>query len=419
MRSERPAVTRRRLLGDALAIGALLGAREAVASTTPATGPRSTAARLDWNVVLREARGQSVYFNAWAGDEAVNRFIAWTAGEVRRRFGIVLTHVRVNDPAEAVTRIVAERRAGRVQDGSTDLLWINGENFAALRTANLLHGPWADDVPNAVLLDRERNSTIVRDFTIPTDGYELAWGHSRFTFFYDSARIGAPPADPESLLRWIRANPGRFTYPQPPQFHGTSFLKQLLLAMQADRTPFAVPVTANFASLSAPLWAWLDAAHPHLWRAGRAFPASGPAQRRLLGDGDVDWAMGFNSAEASRAIASGEFPPSIRSLRFRAGALSNSHFVAIPFNARARAGAMVVANFLVSPEAQARKADERYWGDATVLAVDRLAPADRARFAALRPGPATLPASGPVLDEPHPSWMVALEREWARRYRGG
>lgn len=407
MRSDRPSQTRRRLLRDALALGALA-----------ATG-RASATRLDWSAVLREARGQSVYFNAWAGDEAVNRFIAWTAGEVRRRFAIALTHVRVNDPAEAVTRIVAERRAGRLRDGSTDLLWINGENFAALRAAGLLYGPWADDVPNAVLLDRERNPTIVRDFTIPTEGYELAWGNSRFTFFYDSARVARPPADPDALLAWIRANPGRFTYPQPPQFHGTSFLKQLLLAMRPDRAPFAVPVAADFGSLTAPLWAWLDAAHPRLWRAGRAFPASGPAQRRLLGDGEVDWAMGFNSAEASRAIASGEFPPSIRSLRFTAGALSNSHFVAIPFNARARAAAMVVANFLISPEAQARKADERYWGDATVLAVDRLPPADRARFTALRPGPATLPPVGPVLDEPHPSWMVALEREWARRYRRG
>jgi putative thiamine transport system substrate-binding protein len=411
MRSELPKVTRRRLLLDALALGALAAAGRA--------GAAGTTARLDWQAVLREARGQSVYFNAWAGDEAVNRFIAWTATEVRRRFGIALTHVRVNDPAEAVTRVIAERRAGRLQGGSTDLLWINGENFASLRAADLLFGPWADDVPNAALLDRERNPTIVRDFTIPTDGYELAWGNSRFTFFFDSARVARPPADPDSLLAWIRANPGRFTYPQPPQFHGTSFLKQLLLAMHTDRRPFATPVAGNFASLSAPLWNWLDAAHPRLWRSGRNFPASGPAQRRLLGDGAVDWAMGFNSAEASRAIASGEFPPSIRSLRFSAGALTNSHFVAIPFNARARAGAMVVADFLISPQAQARKADERHWGDATVLAVDRLAPADRARFAALQPGPATLPPVGPVLDEPHPSWMGALEREWARRYRGG
>lgn len=380
---------------------------------------RTTPPRFNWQRVLREARGQQVYFNAWAGDEAVNRYIAWAAGEVRRLHGIALTHVRVNDPGESVARVLAERQAGRNTDGSVDLLWINGENFAALRRENLLYGPWADDIPNARWIDREGNPTIVRDFTVPTEGYELAWGNSRFTFFYDSAVVARPPTDPATLLDWIRAHPGRFTYPQPPQFHGTSFLKQLLLAMHAQRAPFQQPVADNFDALSEPLWRWLDAAHPQLWRRGRVFPASGPAQRRLLSDGEVDWAMGFNSAEASRAIASGEFPPTIRSLRLSAGALSNSHFVAIPVNARARAAAMVVGNFLVSPAAQARKADERWWGDATVLAVGRLPPAERARFASLKPGPATLPASGPVLDEPHPSWMIALEREWARRYRGG
>jgi putative thiamine transport system substrate-binding protein len=409
---------RRAFLRGIAAIGATAAA--AAAGSSPAHASNmTTLPQLEWASVLRAARGQQVFFNAWAGDEAVNRYIAWAAGEVQRLYAIKLTHVRVNDPGESVARVLAEQQAGRLTDGSVDLLWINGENFAALRRANLLFGPWADDVPNAQWIDREGNPTVVRDFTIPTDGYELAWGNSRFTFFYDSAVVPRPPADPATLLAWIRAHPGRFTYPQPPQFHGTSFLKQLLLSMHTQRAPFQQPVGDDFDALTRPLWLWLDAAHPQQWRRGRVFPASGPAQRRLLGDGEVDWAMGFNSAEASRAIASGEFPQTIRSLRFAAGALSNSHFVAIPVNARARAAAKVVGNFLVSPAAQARKADERWWGDATVLAVERLPPTARALFAALKPGPATLPASGPVLDEPHPSWMLALEREWARRYRAG
>ena len=156
-----------------------------------------------------------------------------------------------------------------------------------------------------------------------------------------------------------------------------------------------------------------------MWRQGRSFPASGPAQRRLLGDGEVDWAVAFNSAEASRSIASGEFPASVRSLRFRAGALANSHFLAIPYNARAIAGAKAVANFLLSPEAQARKSDESRWGDATVIAVEKLPPDERARFARLKRGPATLPASGGVIAEPHASWTLRLERVWSERYRAG
>ena len=78
-------------------------------------------------------------------------------------------------------------------------------------------------------------------------------------------------------------------------------------------------------------------------------------------------------------------------------------------------------DFLLSPEAQARKQDERIWGDPTVLDLDRLEPDDRARFDALERGPATLPpeALRPVLPEPHPSWMELLEEGWLRRYGRG
>jgi putative thiamine transport system substrate-binding protein len=140
--------------------------------------------------------------------------------------------------------------------------------------------------------------------------------------------------------------------------------------------------------------------------------------RRLLADNEVDFAFAFNPADATSAIANGELPDTVRSFVFERGTLGNTHFVAIPFNANAAAGAMVLANFLMSPEAQARKQDPSIWGDPTVLAVDRLPPEDRARFTSLDLGIATLSpeALGPTLPEPHPSWVGRIEQEWARRY---
>jgi putative thiamine transport system substrate-binding protein len=80
---------------------------------------------------------------------------------------------------------------------------------------------------------------------------------------------------------------------------------------------------------------------------------------------------------------------------------------------------MVVANFLLSPEAQARKQHPGHWGDFTVLAMDRLTPGDRRLFDELPLGPATLPPDrlGPTFVEPHPSWTLSLERAWQERYR--
>ena len=60
--------------------------------------------------------------------------------------------------------------------------------------------------------------------------------------------------------------------------------------------------------------------------------------KQLLADGEVDIIFAFNPAEASSAIAQGTLPDSVRSFVFTGGTLANTHFVAIPFNAGAKAG---------------------------------------------------------------------------------
>ena len=369
-----------------------------------------------WSEVQRRAEGQVVYFNAWGGDGAINRYIAWAAARVHERYGVRLVHVKVIDIAEAVSRIRAERIAGRDGDGSIDLLWINGENYAALKAAGLLYGSWTWRLPNAALIDWQGNPTTRTDATLPTEGFELPWGTSRFTLVYDRSNVPSPPRTPEALLDWIEAHPGRFTYPEPPAFLGTAFLKQMLLLLAADAERLSRPAAGDFDEVTAPLWRWLDRAHAAMWRGGRLFPQSGPAERELLAMGELDWTMSYNPAEASRAVRQGELPASVGALHFAGGALANSHFLAIPYNAGSKASAMVVANFLISPEAQARKSDEGEWGDPTVLDTEKLAATDRARFEALPRGTAAPEPPERLLPEPHPSWAARLERAWLERY---
>ena len=227
------------------------------------------------------------------------------------------------------------------------------------------------------------------------------------------------PDSADELLEWAKANPGRFSYPQPPDFVGSSFLKQILSEKIADPVKLLQPVSADqFTDLTNPLFDYLDELHPNLWRSAKAFPKDYPSMSQLLADGELDITFAFNPAEASSAIANDLLPDTIRSFTFSGGTLSNTHFVAIPYNAAAKAGALVTANFLLSPQAQARKQDPAIWGDPTVLAVDKLSDEDRARFEALDLGIATLKPEelGPTLPEPHPSWMAMIEKEWAARY---
>ncbi len=388
----------------------------AVVLATFGCAANANAQNEDWATVVANAAGQTVYFNAWGGDRAINRYIEWAAERVRADYDIELRHVRVTDIAEAVTRIKAERAAGRDRDGSVDLLWINGENFAALKRAGLLYGPWARQLPNAAYIDWHGNPTTLIDGSLETDGYELPWGTAALTLFFDTARVATPPRNPDALLAWIEQHPGRFSYPQPPSFLGSAFLKQMLLALGADVNRLNAPADADFDTVTQPLWQWLDRAHAFMWRRGRLFPQSGPAQRDLLAVGELDWMMSYNPSEASRAIRQRELHNGIGALHFDSGALANSHFLAIPYNSGADAGARVVANFLASSEAQARKADERYWGDPTVLDLDSLDAAARAHFEALVAGPATPPSAAYYFTEPHPSWTTRLEQAWLSRY---
>lgn len=372
-----------------------------------------------WAEIQARARGQTVYFNAWGGSRPINDYIAWVGQRTKARYGVEVVQVKLADTAEAVARVLAEKTAGRTEGGSVDLLWVNGENFRSMKELGLLSGPFAAGLPNFRLVDTKGKPTTLVDFTVPTDGLESPWGMAKFVMLYDGARVAEPPTTLDALLAYAEARPGRFTFPAPPDFVGSTFLKHLLLAAVPDPARLQRPVGAEeFARLAAPVWERLDRLRPSLWRGGAAYPASGPALHQLLDDGEVDFSMAFNPAEASGLILQGRLPDTVRSFVFAGGTLANTHFVAIPFNAASREGAMVVANFLLEPEAQARKQDVAVWGDPTVLDLAALAPADRARFDELPLGPATLPPDrlGPSLPEPHPSWTELLERGWAERY---
>ncbi|NJM44120.1 MAG: ABC transporter substrate-binding protein, partial [Brachymonas sp.] len=186
-------------------------------------------AQSGWAVIERKARGQTVVMNAWGGSERINAYIAWAGEEVQKQFGIKLEHVKVTDTADVVKRVRNEKAAGRNTDGSVDLVWINGENFLAMKREAMLFGPWAESLPSFKFVDVEGKPTTRIDFAEPVQGLEAPWGMAQFTFFADSKKIKTPPRSTPALMQFAKANPGRVTYPKPPNFHGTTFLKQALL----------------------------------------------------------------------------------------------------------------------------------------------------------------------------------------------
>ena len=374
----------------------------------------------NWSEIEARARGQTVYFNAWGGSQRVNAYLQWAGVEVQQRFGVRLEHVKLSDTAEVVKRVRNEKAAGKLAGGSVDLVWINGENFLAMKRDGLLFGPFAESLPNFRYVDLIGKPTTRIDFSEPVQGMEAPWGMAQLTFFFDSTRVTQPPLSMAELLQFARQHPGRLTYPRPPDFLGTTFLKQALIELHADRSALYRPLTPQtLNTMGAPLWTYLDALHPHLWRAGRQFVQNAAAMRQMLSDGELLLAFTFNPNEVANEIAAKRLAASVASYQLNSapgvGTIGNTHFLAIAFNASAREAAQVLANFLLSPQAQARKADIAVWGDPTVLALDKLSAGERELFTgSAAPGQVRQPM--PAVPEPHGSWVDPLEREWLRRY---
>ena len=136
----------------------------------------------DWSQIESKSKGQTVYWNAWGGGATWNAYISWVGKRVKEEYGITLRHVKLKDTADAVSRVLAEKSAGKNKNGSIDMIWINGENFVTMKKNGLLYGPFSESLPNYAKVDYKNKASIVTDFGVAVDGYESPWGFSQFVF---------------------------------------------------------------------------------------------------------------------------------------------------------------------------------------------------------------------------------------------
>jgi len=372
-------------------------------------------ARAEWSQVLDQARGSTVSFAMWAGDGARNSFFQGTvARAVATELGVTLRMVPVADPADVVNKLLNEQRAGRVDHGTIDLVWINGENFRTAKQAGVLWGPFADRLPNIRYYDPADRRA---DFGTPTEGYEAPWEYAQFVFAYDSARMAAPPSRLPDLKAWIQAHPGRFTYPAIPDFTGSAFIRHVLFhASGAPRAAFDAGFDeALYARASSAAIDWLREVRPSLWRQGDTYPATPADLNRLFVNGEINFSMDYNPAFASDRIARGEFPGTVRTMVLDEGTLTNYSFLAIPFNAANRAGAVAVTNYLLSPAHAFSRMREM--GGVFPLMLEPLSPSERQTLASLAAGPATLPLEVLTqhrIREADVQYLLRFERDWRR-----
>ncbi|CAN5757626.1 ABC transporter substrate-binding protein [soil metagenome] len=396
----------------ALALAVLLQISCAEQPSEPPPEP----SELSWDEIVEAARGTRVIWRMWRGDPAINAYVdGWVAPRVRELYGIELRAVEGQGP-ELVNHLVVEREARAA--GTTDLAWINGETFHNLRSEDLLYGPWGHRLPNAALVD-STSPIIMYDFEQSLNGFESPWGRVQFALIYDTVRTPYPPRTVAELSSWILSNPGRFTHDQ--SFTGTTFHKVLLYSLGGGVESFQGGFDEQrYREGSALLWGWLDRHRSSFWRAGTVYPPGVAELHRLFANGEVDFTMSYNENEVVSKVRQRVLPQSARALVLRDGTIANAHYLGIPGSAPNRAGAMVVANFLLSPEAQLEKMKPAVWADGTVLDLARLPPVWRERFDALGQDPRAISMDTLrkyARPEVAPEYHERLASDWRQRIR--
>ncbi len=373
---------------------------------------------LPWDSIVGRARGTEVVWRMWRGDPSINAYVdGWVASHLRERYGIALRAVDGQGP-ELVNQLVVERESSR-RAGTASLLRIKGETFANLREEGLLAGPWAARLPNAAFVD-SASPIVRRDFEQDPAGYESPWGRVQFALIYDTLRTPAPPRSVAQLAVWIRAHPERFTFDQG--FTGTTFQKVLLYALNGGVSRFQGGFdSTRYVGARDRVFAWLDSLRPFFWRHGETFPPDVAAMHRLFANDEIDFSMSDNQNDVITKADHGVLPGTARPLLLRDGTIANTHYVGIPFNAPNAAGAMVVADFLLSPDAQLEKQRPDVWADGTVLDVALLPERARVRFTLLGTDPRELPHDSLAryaVPEVSPRYHERLAADWRAHASG-
>ncbi|NHB78497.1 ABC transporter substrate-binding protein [Rhodobacter calidifons] len=374
---------------------------------------------MTWDQIEAEARGGTVNWFMWGGSDMINAYVSgYVADRLKAEYDITLNRVPITDAAEIVNLILSEKEAGITDAGSVDLIWINGENFRSMKQGGLAFCGHTDLLPNNALVDWD-NPAIANDFGVPVDGCEVPWNTVQFAFAHDSAVVPAPPADMAALLDWIRANPGRFTYPAPPDFTGSAFLRHVFIHAAGGPDDLLGPFDpATFETVSARTWEILNEIEPFLWRGGQTYPTSITQLNELFANGEVDFSFNYDPAQFGLAVQAGSWPETTRSFGLASGTIGNTNYTLIPFNAPNKAAAMVVQNLLLSGEAQLEKAKTEVWGAAPAIEIARTSAEVQAGFAAIKGHPSVVPAAElakAALPELQADWLIALEKGWAEK----
>ena len=373
----------------------------------------------EWDEIVEAARGTTVTFYGWGGDENRNNWLNTTVADyVKEHYDIALEVVGM-DINDILSKLSGEKQAGS-ETGSIDMIWINGENFYSAKDNGLLYGPFTGQLPNMeAYIDLEDPDTL-NDFCMPIQGYEAPYAKAQMVFFNDSAVTPEAPASAEELLEFCKKYPGKVTYPALPDFTGSAFVRNIIYElcgweqfqdMEADYDTVKAAIE--------PALDYLRELNPYLWNEGKTFPESSTTVDAMFADGELVMNMSYGPFSVATGIAGGTYTDTTRTFVFDNGTIGNTNYMAIAFNSPNKAGAMVVINAILSAELQLTQYEQLR--ELPVVSADKLSAEEQAAFDAVDLGEGVLSQTELLehrLPEMPASLVPVIEEIWLNEVVG-
>ena len=337
----------------ALALAALMLALAACGGGGKSAAGQADPADMSFEELTEAARGTTVTFYGWGGDELLNQWLDDVfAPRMKEKYDITMERVPM-DIDQVLSQLSGEIQAGE-EDGSIDMIWINGENFQSAKENGMLYGPFVDKLPSFQQYIDTASEDVTLDFAYPIEGYEAPYGKAQMVLIADTAVTPDLPKNTDELMQFVQANPGKVTYPALPDFTGSVFVRNIIydicgyeqfLDMEPDKETVKAAIE--------PALEYLRQLNPYLWNEGKTFPESSTTVDNMFADGELVLNVTYEAYSTSVKIENGTYTPTTQTFQFDKGTIGNTNFMAIAANSGNKAGAMVAINEMMTPEVQA------------------------------------------------------------------
>merc|ERR1711907_400073 len=258
--------------------------------------------------------------------------------------------------------------------GAVDLVWINGANFAAMKEAGTLYGPFASLLPNAINFDFT-DTSISHDRGVAIDNMEFPFNTAQSVFIHDTTNVPNPPTSIPDLVDWILANPGRFAYADPTtDFTGATFVRLMFYHFGGDAVGSYTDLFGEFdeelyAERAPAVWEALNSIENALYRPDSQVPWY-PTSRvddivPLVGNSTLWMDFSMQASEASTQILDevNPWPETMQAYVLdEPGMIADTNYLAIPVNAPNKEAALVAINHIGSQGQMFTRSQPEVWG---------------------------------------------------------